>query len=212
MKCLTKVRVGLGAALVIMVVIFFIGPAKSYQIGNLIVPSDRTGLPECLRESNWQIIKAEKNELIFKIMTFEPVVRRYEFITHEIIRIAYHPQTEIATSKERVSYPWSKKGSLVNVLGLMFQKFLQEGFEIGKGSSFIKIAGADGYKFELLKPKISTEQWLEGYPPIKYAWHIVVWEKGWYLITYFNFDDAFPGPHFSDFKIFLKGLKFVDQK
>ncbi len=100
---------------------------------------------------------------------------------------------------------------MANVLGLMCQKFLQEGFEIGEGSSFIKIAGQDAYKFELIRPQLSTEQLLEDCPPIKYVWHIVAWKKGWYLITYFNFDNALPDPHFSDFDMLLRGLRFVNR-
>jgi len=212
MKHFTKVKVSMWAALAVIIAIFLGSSARSYQVGDLVVkPSNKTGLPDYLRRGNWQIIKANENELIFKIMTFEPVVRRYEFITHEIITVSYHPEREVVTNKENIDCLLSRKGKLTNVLGLMFQKFLQEGFEIGKGSSFIKIAGVDAYKFELIRPKISTEQWLKGCPPVKYAWHIVVWKKGWYLITYSNFDNAFPGPHFSDFKTFLRDLKFVDQ-
>lgn len=211
MKCFTKVKVSMWAMLAVIIAIFLVSPARSYQVGDLIVKSlSETRLPDYLGRSNWQIIKISKDELIFKIMTFEPVVRRYEFITHEIITVTYHPGREVVTNKKNTNYPL-RKGKLTNVLGLMFQKFLQEGFEIGEGSSFMKIAGADAYKFELIRPKISTEQWLKGCPPIKYAWHIVVWKKGWYLITYSNFDNAFAGSHFSDFKTFLRDLKFVDE-
>jgi len=212
MKCLTKVKVTVGVAFTIMMAIFLTSPVRSYQIGDLIVKSfNETKLPDYLRRSNWQIIKISENELIFKIMTFEPVVRRYEFITHELITVTYYPETGVATNRENVNYLLPRKDKLTNILGLILQKFLQEGFEIGEGSSFIKIAGVDAYKFELIRPKISTEQWLKGYPPIKYAWHIVIWKGGWYLITYSNFDNASPGPHFSDFKMFLQDLEFVDQ-
>ncbi len=212
MKRFTKVKVSMGAVLAVIIAIFLGSSARSYQVGDLVVkPSNKTGLPDYLRRGNWQIIKANENELIFKIMTFEPVVRRYEFITHEIITVSYHPEREVATNKENIDGPVPRKGKLTNVLGLMFQKFLQEEFEIGTGSSFIKIAGVDAYKFELIRPKISTERWLKGCPPVKYAWHIVVWKKGWHLITYSNFDNACPGPHFSDFKTFLRNLTFVDQ-
>lgn len=211
MKHFTKVKVSMWAALAVIIAIFLGSSARSYQVGHLVVkPSNKTGLPDYLRRGNWQIIKANENELIFKIMSFEPVVRRYEFITHEIITVSYDPEIGVVANKPNASYPLPRKGKLTNILGLMLQKFLQEGFEIGEGSSFMKIAGVDAYKFELIRPKISTEQWLKGYH-IKYAWHIVVWEKGWYLITYSNFDNAFPGPHFSDFKTFLRDLKFVDQ-
>lgn len=211
MKRFTKVKVSMWVALAVIIAIFLGSSARSYQVGDLVVkPSNKTGLPDYLRRGNWQIIKANENELIFKIMTFEPVVRRYEFITHEIITVSYDPEIGVVANKPNASYPLPRKGKLTNILGLMLQKFLQEGFEIGEGSSFIKIAGVDAYKFELIRPKISTEQWLKGYH-IKYVWHIVVWEKGWYLITYSNFDNAFPGPHFSDFKTFLRDLKFVDQ-
>jgi len=211
MKRFTKVKVSMWAALAVIIAIFLGSSARSYQVGDLVVkPSNKTGLPDYLRRGNWQIIKANENELIFKIMSFEPVVRRYEFITHEIITVSYDPEIGVVANKPNASYPLPRKGKLTNILGLMLQKFLQDGFEIGEGSSFMKIAGVDAYKFELIRPKISTEQWLKGYH-IKYAWYIVVWEKGWYLITYSNFDNAFPDPHFSDFKTFLRDLKFVDQ-
>lgn len=211
MKCLAKVNISIGAGLAFLILILLVGAAGSYQVGDLLVKSfNKTRLPGYLRKSNWQTIKVSQNELIFKIMSFEPVVRRYEFITHEIITVSYHPETAVFVNKENTSYPLPRKGKLTNVLGLMLQKFLQEGFEIGEGSSFIKIAGVDAYKFELIRPKISTKHWLKGYH-IKYAWHILVWEKGWYLIIYSNFDSAFAGPHFSDFETFLTDLKFVDQ-
>ena len=212
MKYLAKINAGVGTGLAFMICIVLVSAAGSYQIGDLLVKSfSNTELPDYLRQSNWQTIKVNEDELILKIMTFEPVVRRYEFITHEIIAVSYRPETEVVVSNLRTSYPLPTKGTLTNILGLMLQKFRQEGFEIGEGSSFLKIAGLDAYKFELIRPKISTGQWLKGCPPIKYAWHILVWEKGWYLITYSNFDNAFPGPHFSDFETFLGDLKFIDQ-
>jgi hypothetical protein len=212
MRCLTKVNVITGAALVFLISLLLVGPAGSYQVGDLLVKSfNKTRLPDYLRQSDWQIIKAGENELILKIMSFEPVVRRYEFITHEIITVGYQPETGVVVTKPNASYPLPRKGVLTNILGLMLQKFLQEGFEIGEGPCFIKIAGVDAYKFELIRPKISTEQWLKGYH-IKYTWHILVWKKGWYLIIYANFDSAFPGPHFSDFETLLRDLKFVSQK
>ncbi|MFQ6066781.1 MAG: hypothetical protein ACE5K3_05855 [bacterium] len=212
MRCLTKVNVGLEVALAFTIFILLVGPVGSYQVGDLLVTSfNKTRLPDYLRRGNWQTIKADENELILKIMTFENVVRRYEFITHEVIAVSYQPKAEAIVDKPNTGYPLATRDTLTNILGLMLQKFLQEGFEIGEGSSFIKIAGVDAYRFELIRPRISTEQWLKGYPPIKYAWHILLWKKGWYLITYSNFDNAFPGPHFSEFETFLRDLKFVDQ-
>ena len=210
MKCKFK-KIGIGVILIFGIFVVIVIPAKSYQVGSLIIGSSaKASLPDYLKKSNWQIIKIGKNKLIFKIMSLEPVVRRSEFITHEIITVSYYPEDGIGISKKNVNYPSPKKGILINVLGLMLQKFLQEGFKIGEASSFIKISGIDAYKFELIKPTLSTEQLLKGYPPIRYAWHIVVWRKGWYLITYSNFDKACPGTHFSDFKILLSTLKFTD--
>ena len=143
-------------------------------------------------------------------MTFEPFVKRYEFITHEIITISSRTSTEAVANNKHTQYLLTEKAQLMNIIGLLTQEFLGEGFEIGKESSFIKVAGVDAYKFELIRPKIPIEQWLKG-KYIKYAWYIVIWKKNWYLITYCNFDNAFPGPHFSNFEMLLKELKFVGQ-
>lgn len=210
--CPAKVKVTMWGVLAAIIAIFLSSGASSYQVGALIVEfSKETGLPDSLARGSWQLIRASENELLFKIMTLEPVVRRYEFITHEVISVSYRPGREALADKENMDYPLPRKGILTNLLGLMFQKFLQEGFEIGEGSCFIKTAGQQAYKFELIRSQLSTEQLLRGDLPIKYAWHIVVWKKGWYLITYFNFDNPFPGPHFSDFKMLLPDLRFVDE-
>lgn len=205
MRSLVKVKIGVAIAVVVVITIFLVSVARSeainYQIGDLIVTFPQN--------TEWQIIKADKNVLMLKIMTFEPVVRRYEFITHELITVSCCTGTEAVPNNKHIQDLSTGKAQLTNVLGLMLQKFLQEGFEIGKGSSFIKVTGADGYKFELIRPKIPVEQWLKG-EHIKYAWHIVIWKKSWYLITYCNFDNAFPGPHFSDFEMLLRNLKFVN--
>jgi len=171
--------------------------AINYQVGELTIIFPQN--------TDWQIIKADKNELILKMMTFEPVVRRYEFITHELITVSYHTSPD----NKHIQYLSMGKAQLTNILGLLTQEILREEFEIGEKSSFIKVAGVDAYRFELIKRRISPQEWLKG-GHIRYAWHIVVWKKNWYLITYSNFDDAFPGAHFSDFKILLKKLKFVE--
>ncbi|MEA1964074.1 MAG: hypothetical protein U9O41_02990 [Candidatus Aerophobetes bacterium] len=206
MRSLVKIKISIGTAAAIVIAIFLINGARSetinYQIGDLMVT-----FPQA---TDWQMIKADKNELILKIMTFEPVVRRYEFITHEIITVSCRTRTEAVANNKHIQHLSTGKAQLANVIGLLTQEFLWEGFEIGKGSSFIEVAGTDAYKFELIRPKIPREQWLKG-KHIKYAWHIVIWKKSWYLITYCNFDNAFPGPHFFEFKMFLKELKSVGQ-
>jgi len=41
--------------------------------------------------------------------------------------------------------------------------------------------------------------------------NVLTKKKGKIFITYSNFDNAFPGSHFSDFETFLRNLKFVTQ-
>jgi len=190
------------AGLVVVITIFLVSiarPETDYQIGDLMVT---------FPQGPWQIIKADKDELILKIMTFEPVVRRYEFITHELISVRCCESTEVISDNKRSQYLSDEKAQLINVLGLLMQKFLLEGFEI-KESSFIEVAGAEAYRFELIREKIPLAQWLKG-DFIRYASHIVVCRKDWYLITYCNFDNPFAGPHFADFAILLDSLKFIN--
>lgn len=210
MKCSTKVAAGIGTTVAIVICILFIIPAKNYRVGDLIVtlPSG-TRLPGGLRRSDWHTVKVSENELIFKIVVLEPVVRRSEFITHELISVSHHVGTGVVPSIEDIQYLSKGKSQVSSVLGLMLQRFLREGFEIGEGSSFTKIAGADAYRFELVKREVPIGQWLKG-EHTQYAWYIVVWKGDWYLITYSNFDDARPGAHFSDFGLFLEELKFVN--
>lgn len=177
MRSLVKVKMGV-RIVVVVITIFLVSIASpeafkmNYQIGDLIVTFPQaTKLP-----GGWQTIKADKNELILKIMTLEPVVRRYEFIAHELIRVSCHTRTEAVPNNKHIQHLSIGKAQLTNVIGLLTQEFFREGFEIGKGSSFIKVAGVDAYKFELIRPKIPTEQWLKG-EHIKYAWHIVIWKK-----------------------------------
>jgi len=206
MRSLVKVKIG-GGIVVVGIVIFLISAARpetiNYQIGELIVTFPQN--------TEWQMIKADKNELILKIMSFEPVVRRYEFITHELITVSCRTNTKAIPNNKHIQHLSIGKAQLTNVIGILTQEFLWEGFEIGEESSFIKVAGVDAYKFELIRPKIPIEQWLKG-EYIRYAWHIVIWKKNWYLITYCNFDNAFPGPHFSDFEMLLKELKFTEKR
>jgi len=210
------VKISTGIAVTIGIAIFLNSVARpettNYQIGELFITLSRAAeLPGGLRQRGWQTIKADKNELILKMMTFEPVVRRYEFITHELITVSCYTNTEAVPGNRHIQYLSMGKAYLINILGLLAQEFLQEGFEIGEDSSFIKVAGVDAYKFELIKHKISPEEWLKG-EHIRYAWHIVIWKKNWYLITYSNFDNAFPGAHFSDFEMLLKELKFTEKR
>lgn len=204
-----KIALGTGVAVAIAVGIIFlliqlniIYPLKSYRINDLIVTSPGG------RSSDWSMVKANENVLVFKIMTLEPVVRRYEFITHELITVSYHVGGVIPSYENAYQYFSLEKIQLVNILGLMLQDFLQGGFEIGGNSSFIKIAGADAYRFELVRHEIPVEQWIRG-EHAKYTTRIVVWRGDWYSITYSNFDNAVSGPHFSDFEIFLEELEFV---
>jgi len=171
MRSLLKVKISAGIMVVVVIAIFPVSTARSeatnYQVGELAITFPQN--------TDWQMIKAGKNELILKIMSFEPVVRRYEFITHELIRVSCCPSTE-AGSNKRTQYLSIGKAQLINTIGLLTQEFLREGFEIGEGSSFIKVAGVDAYKFELIKHKISPQQWLRG-EHTKYACHILLWKK-----------------------------------
>ncbi len=99
----------------------------------------------------------------------------------------------------------------MNMVGLMMQEFIQEGFEITSQSSFFKLDKKDAYRFELIRRKLPpSEKWLKG-RPVRYMFHVVIPEKdGWYLITYYNFENPAQGPHFSDFEILLKNVKFTN--
>ena len=204
---------GLITTVIIIIINFFALSAKGYLIGNLNLSSfTKDKLPTYLEQSKWYVVKISKDELILKMMTLEPVVRRCEFITHEAITVRYYPEKkyEAENVKKGINYI-QDKGKLVSLLGLMLQKFSREGFEVGGNSSFIKIAGVESYRFELLRSKISSQQLLKGYLPVKYAWHIVIWKEGWYTVTYYNLDSASPGPHFSDFGMLLKDIEFTSK-
>jgi len=204
-------RISLWVIMIVGGVILSGFPARGYQIGELNVKSvSEAGLSEYFKKHGWQLIKARENELILKIMTLEPVVRRSEFITHEVIKVAFYQEDRSERQKGNIkqSYPLPVKENLTSIVGIMLQSFIQEGFEIGKNSSFVKISGENAYQFELKRARIPIEKWLQGQLPIKYAIHIIIWHKGWYLITYCNFDTSSPGDHFFDFKIFLQELEF----
>jgi len=209
MRFLRKAAIGTGLVVVIVAVVFLslirlniIHPVKQYNIKDLIVTFP--GGPKYLfwRSSDWYAIEVN-GSVIFKIMRCEPVVRRYEFITHELIEVSYHTSTKVVPSASlgpAVYVLHAYSNQLVNLLGLMLQNFLQEGFEIGGNSSFIEISGVDSYRFELIMHKVPTQ----------YTWYIVFFQKGdLYSITYSNFDESSPGPHFSDFERFLEEINLA---
>lgn len=187
--------------------------ARTFKVGTLTtrLPEKAGDLKE-FEVGDWQIISEENNGLLLKIMSLEPVVRRSEFITHELIELRYHQEKDSgsgdnkSTSEKEHHLPVSAQ--FMNIVGIMMQEFVQKGFEIGEDSSFLEINGKEAYNFELIRGEISSEGWLKG-RSVKYMSHIILpYRDGWYLFTYCNFDDSSPGPHFSDFKVLLENIRF----
>jgi len=161
---------------------------EKHRVGTLLVAS-----PAARGARDWTKVNDSETELSFALST-----ENGTFVIRESI-VARHQKDVGGIPGEDTSKHLSQgKAKVAAVVGFMLERFLQEGFEVGQTSSFVEIAGASAYRFELIKRKVPTE----------YMTHILIWKEDWYVITYAS-NTASPGPHISDFNALLDELEFT---
>lgn len=160
---------------------------EKYRVGNLVVAS-----PGGTR-GDWNKMDDNETTLAYAVST-----ENNTLVVNEFIVVRYRKDVGTIPSEGASEHLSPGKAKLARVLGFKLQKSVQEGFEVGKGSSFTEIAGADAYRFELIKREV----------PAQYTLDIVIWKEDWYFITYVS-SGTTPGPHLPDFEAFLEELEFV---